>query len=356
MTTPHEAAPSGHEHRLRSADGTFELTPIFLEGLAKLRRGEPLGWGATPLHPYLPAIASQQKGVRSHLTQLFNKPPFKVPEPFARYVYNWNQSRVTHRLDKNFESFSHRTQFDLTETPDELQEAQARVLAGHASPAEVIVVATQLGVPTFELASLTHPYGQRMEDLEPMREAVLESIRYCDGEIFDEPEETFRVKGFSYLDAPTDEGGDIPSLRITRTKTLAKLDEDTKVYERSSFVLRLDEAILSQIVGMEFNMAWAKEILKIPGFIEHIQAVLESDDFESAVPISTTTFAINERLVAEQLLNKETYDLRQRNITQGALKAGEAEMQRHLESYVQHPKPFRKGWMQTILNGIFSRA
>lgn len=331
-------------------DRAPKFSEPFIEGLAQFTRGEPLTWGATPLDPYLPEIREQQQGVQEYTTRLFNEPPFEVAPSVENFVFICNQGRINHRLARNHESFFHREQMDLDMTPSNLQEIQSRVLTGHASPAEVIVIGTQLGVPTFELASVTHPYGQRIEELEPMREAVNEGILYNGGEIYADPLVEYKIKNASHLlDSSYDEGGIAKSLRMTRTKTLGELADESYIYERSSFVYVLSEEQFEQIDALEYDEMWSKNIFNLPGIKAAIESSLDENDFQTAIPISTTTYVVNKPLVRERYEHRPTYLQRQRELSSGALQ--QLELPPHYGETTpntsNHPLP--AGWLKKVL-------
>lgn len=301
---------------------SFQPTVELIYRLSQFERGTPLGWGATPLDPYYPSIRKQQLGVQRHVAKLFANRPSYISQELGRYMENNNMSRLHHRLDKNYKSFCHRRQFDLTETPDILLDTQERALTGNASPAEVIVAATQLGVPTYELSSITLAYGQQIDELlAPSREQVVKAVQFVGGVIHPDPEVTYQVKGYSKIDAPVNEGGTESVLRITRTKKVASLDKVTDVFERSSFCLVLDDYLGNIVNGIEYGKTatWREQILLADGVKEHISHLLESDQFNKAVPSSITTYVVNHELEALLIDDDKAFRARARQITLEAL-------------------------------------
>lgn len=324
------------------SENLFNYIPLLVhtadevEVFSTSRRGEPLGWGPTPLNPYLPEIAEQQKQVAMRTDRLFDNPPFAISNNVKEYVLNSHYGRVQHRIHKNFESFSHRVQFNLNDTPEQLQPMQQRVLTGNGSPAEAIYINTYLGVPTYEIASLVLPYGQNTELLPQMRTTVKESIDFCDGKTFESPIEDFQIKGANFLDSHSDDNNHAKLLLITRTNTLGNLPNDAVIFERSSFVYCLDDQQYTDISRFEFGPLWSKKILNRTQLLSAVKQSLADDDFMRAIPISSTTFVVDEPL-ATDLLNASSsaYTIRQREIVTAA--AQEATTPKN---------DFPKGWMK----------
>jgi hypothetical protein len=299
------------------------LGPEMLMDLERTSRGEPLTWGATPLEPHRKDIAIQQSNVQSEISEYFPKSgkdvPFKLKWDTARYIEDNYVMRTAHRVNRNYESYQSRGKFDISEVPIEALSFVDRSLTGHASPAEIIATADIQQIPTAELASLSHPYGKRMEHLEPARAAVREGILFFGGELC-ETNHQYEVKSSNYF---TDEYKAIePSLLMTRMTQMGKIGEDIAVFERSSFVVilsRLVPEFSEQIQAIEYNKSWSSDILHIPGFSEAVERALEANNYESVVPISTTVFETNNRLVKELLENDEHIARRQKQMAQKAL-------------------------------------
>ena len=194
-----------------------------------------------------------------------------------------------------------------------------RSLAGHASPAEIIATAEIEQIPTVELASLSHPYGQRIEQLVPMREAVHDGIIFHGGELL-EAKPSLRVKHANFLTAEYE--ANEPTLLMTRTVNIGKIGENIDVMERSSFNVvlpRLAPELIDSITDIRYSETWSKDILATPGFEQMVFDALENDDYDMVVPVSTTAFEINKKLVAELLENKQHKERRQLQMTRYAI-------------------------------------
>lgn len=302
---------------------SFEVTDELIDRLSSFERGRPRTWGPTPLDPYHPDTQQQKKDVRDHVASMFKKTPKSITKRFATIMSEANEARLQHRLSRNHDNFSHREQLNLDETPALLEEMQLRVLTGEASPAEVIVVATQLGVPAYELSSLTHPYGLQIDEyLEVMREQNRAGIRFAGGVVFDTPAVNYAVKGCNYLYSGSTPSEDERSLFITRTTTIGQLDETTLCYERSSFVLRLTPELFEHIKDIPYDEDWRNTIQAIPGFEEYVTQLLHDNNYEMAVPSSTTAYVVNERLIKSRIKDEETYTERRRHFTREAERTG----------------------------------
>lgn len=319
-----ESIQTNAEHYQLPKVLTFEITPELIDSLASYKRGEPLGWGATPLDPHHPDIKDQQESVRRHVARRFEHAPEGTTHEFADMMSNANQARLFHRLSRNHDNFGHRVQWNLAETPELLQETQYRALTGNASPAEVIVVATQLGVPAYELTSLTRPYGEDLEEpLIEMRQQNKEAIAFAGGISFENPEMKYSVKRGNYFhsgDNPTDAE---KSLLITRTITIGQLDEATRCYERSSFILMLSNELFDTVKDIRYDDTWSTQIEELPGFLDYVAKLLKDDEYSVAVPSSVTAFVVNDRLIESQINDADTYLERNRFVTREALRTGD---------------------------------
>ena len=312
MTTSFEAdswvVSDGGKERWSDSLPRLPKTTDEVELFSASRRGKPLEWGPTPLNPYLPEVVEQQRLVRKHVENLFDTPPIDISDSIKEYVINCHFSRMHHRIEKNFESFNHRVLEDLEQVPSSMQVMLQRVLTGNGSPAESIYVNTYIGVPTYELAHLTLAYGQNMPHLTPMHQAVSDSVTLYGGELFDTTHKRYEVKGANFLGDPTN---DDKLLHITRTNTIAKLPNDAMVYERSSFVYCLDDEQYQQVAAISYGPSWSDALLRRTHIQPAIDDALDNDDYQRAIPISSTTFVVDEYL-SRQLLDQSSDRYRSR--------------------------------------------
>jgi hypothetical protein len=285
--------------------------------LAEFRRvasnehGEPLTWGATPL-VLSPDVALQQNDVKMQIAELFEDGhiPSYVSKDLAEYIEVLNMSRTYNREDHNRNSFVYRGKTDLDGIPFEVLEVLDRALKGSASPAELLLIARVLEIPTIELASLTHPYGQRIEQLEPMRDAVGEAITLLGGRKIIDKAPEYEVKG---SDNPHDPSS-MEGIHMTRKRKVGILPDGTEIMERSSFVILIDNLpaeVAEKVRSIAYGPAWAEEVLRAEDLDILIPMLLDDDIHDTAIPISTTVVAINPEL-EKRLLSKEAMRARNR--------------------------------------------
>ncbi len=283
-------------------------------------QGEPLTWGATPT-VWSREVAIRQEGVQQSHGELFR---FKsipkhihVVKSFARRIYDFHLSRTTHRQARNLEGFAFRRDYDISALSLEHLEVLERIGQGFASPGEILVVAEALGIPTIELASLTHPYGHRLELLGPMRAAVEDAIQSLGGEVKDFDDEVeYEIRGSSHPNNLAEAKG----IYMTRKRQIGVLPSGFVAYERSSFVINLDqlpEKYASAIRAVEGGEYWASRVRRAERFYEYFPGLLTNDDHNQAIPVSTTIFAVNEMLASE-LFGEEATSARRKRIVGSA--------------------------------------
>ena len=292
-----------------------ETQAIDLARISENNRGEPLTWGATPLEAS-PALKMQQDLVKSELEHLFDPKniPDYVSDELADYIYVLNMSRTANRESHNQDSFAYREKMNLEELPLEALELCQRAISGHASPAELLYMQRLLGIPSIELTSLTHPYGQRIELLKHMRPAVNEAILLMGGRLVDVKEvpREYEVRGSDNPHNPRQMQG----VHMTRKTIFGYLKDGTEIVERSSFVVLLDQLLPQQAVAIravpfENNEGWAQQVKGACELEKLAPVLLDKDEYEKAIPISTTVVAKNAELDAK-LLSQAARHARQR--------------------------------------------
>lgn len=302
-----------HEsHDLISSNASKEMSPLDLEYISINTRGEPLTWGATPL-VLTQEVTDQQRDVKREIDTLFddvNVPEF-VSLRLADYIYSLNMSRTFNRESKNQESFIYREKMNLDGLPLEVIEVAERAMAGHASPAELLCIQKVLGIPSIELASLTHPYGQRIELLKEMRPAVNEAIELTGGTLVKDIPPTFKVKA---CDNPHD-SAQMEGIHITRTTIFGYLEDGTEICERSSAVILIDQLPLDvaqaiRAVPYTDHKLWTQQVARACQLLELAPELLDDNEYTTAIPVSTTIISVNAKLEA-LLLDDETKHKRQ---------------------------------------------
>ena len=283
--------------------------PEMLDGLSRTSRGEPSTFGSTPFNAFLPSIIDQQRTVIEHNDAQFQNVPKGVRPELAAEAIDFNYGRVHHRTEKNFESFECREYYSFDRIPEELRETAQRVITGHGSPAENILIADILGMPTVELASTTHAYGrpERMKYLQDQRLAVEEAITFHDGTIIRSQKnhdkatwsraDHFQIKGECFKAGTNRDASSLDGLRMTRTRTVGQVGL-YRIYERSSFILdisKLPVDFMHQLQAIDITKPEKEEqMLAIPGFYAAIKDALRNDDYTAAIPIATTAWGVHE--------------------------------------------------------------
>lgn len=297
-----DVSGSQYEPRLVLGEGIIEL-------LQDAPRGDVYSFGATPLDSVTTLV--QQSDAFRHLRTLAQHRPDNVPEEIGRFVFDTFRTRFINRGEANDENFTTRIIQDYeAKLEPHLIEIIDRAKTGHASPAELILIRDLLGIRSVELACLTHPYGevktfQEMRDaLADMRDAVHYGVVLFEGEAFNPPIDVrFKVKEIIGED---DESllidGMSPGVLMTRKRKVGELSDGTIVRERSSFILRLDRASwMYKMIGPE-RVEALKSIQKLAGvdqenalreFQAKIEALLDMNEFEEAIPVSSTIYAFN---------------------------------------------------------------
>jgi hypothetical protein len=300
-----------NEYKKEHLQSAEKLLLNQIERIADNPRGEPLTWGATPL-VLSPDVISQQINVKKILAELFESShvPSFVSDNLASYIEVLNTSRTLNREAHNTESFIYRKKTDLDGVPLEALEVFDRAINGFASPAELLLVSKLLGIPTIELASLTHPYGQRIEELKDMRPAINNAILLMGGKLSHARGSIFEVKGSDNPNRPDIMEG----LHITRKTLFGSMPDGTNVIERSSFVLLVDQlpqetALI--IRSIPYGPYWSEQILRLGKIYTFARLLLDGDKHDKAIPVSTTTVAINDAL-SKELLSDEAIRARQR--------------------------------------------
>jgi len=282
------------------------------DAIREAPKGEIKSYGATPLDRM--TTLAQQIDVRTDLQELtYRDIPDDVPMEVIDYVHRTFAKRFDKRAEANEENFTTGLNYEEYETlfgPDELDMIE-RARFGFASPAELILVRELLQMKSIELACLTHPYGKNIDPLlAEMRMSVWYAVDLYGGEYYDDPEPIFKVKE-SLNDTP--KIADLSKgVLMTRKRTIGVLPDGTLIKERSSFVLRTDPAssfdqtIIEKLaVELEEDptldwMQWLEDNANIGALAD---ALLKSDSFSLAIPISSTIYAFNkhtETLVADK--------------------------------------------------------
>lgn len=270
-------------------------------------------WEPTPGKIYNLEIADHQLSVREQASMMLEeglRPPH-VDEKLAEFVELMYWSREANRSAENTDSYNQSLHDNAGNDPD-LREKLQKAELGKASPQEILELIDKLGMGSAELARLTHIYGYRIEHIEAMRSHVNEGIVARGGEVFESPEAVFNIVA---LDVAVTARGQLSfGIAMKRKRTIGRVDS-TDVFERTTFIVRLDEkSHINRVVAKYLKsiptndpLGAARQML-VNGLLEkEVLRLLKADDFESLIPMSTTIYACNEknRLNIEAELKKE---------------------------------------------------
>ena len=264
-------------------------------------QGYRLTWGATPLN--FDGFNNNQMVVYNALTRRIQKSaPESTPDNVKEFMLQHFRSRFFERQNRNAESFNHRYPLVIDDLDGQYGEILGAAINATSNPNDLIKLREKLNMPSIELARLTHPYGMHMETLDEMRIAVDFAIENNGGRLIENDSmTTFGVDG-SHI---RNKGENIElGFLMKRKRVRGVLPDGTVIIERSTFVLRVDdESLLSQDIAKQFrsikidkNPDWNKQVMEIIAAHNLIPGLLDDNQFDIAIPLSTTTYAYNPRL------------------------------------------------------------
>ncbi|MDN5275820.1 MAG: hypothetical protein JWN33_469 [Candidatus Saccharibacteria bacterium] len=271
----------------------------------RYEKPRPLTWAASPLQLIgRPDITEQQHQVFDALLErTASDVPFDVPKNIQDFMAVNFMTRFHERSMKNVESHDSRLKKDISDIPLDQLGVYERALNGNASPSELLWVRRTFGMRSIELSKLTHPYGKMIDLLVPMREAVTSAVLENGGKVY-EPTETQKLKllrGEMVPPSDTNEATKYAAVAMTRKRLVGEVDDDTRIYERSSFIIRVDEAThldpeitdALNYLQLSNNSNLIQDFLTIPYISSKVFAFLDNNNFDVAIPLSTTVYAYN---------------------------------------------------------------
>jgi hypothetical protein len=249
----------------------------------------------TPLEPRL--VDEHQREVQKFIWQLLDEKPSYISDELADFINIMYMSRDANRSVKNTESFVSRL---VTDIQPDCQDIVEKAKRGLAEPDELLEMMVRLGMPSVELAKLTHVYGYRLDHIDTMREYVKQAIP----DITYSLDEEYKVRA---CDNPQ-QGAPKYGILMTRKRLIAL--EPVSVFERSSFVVNLnsdalDGKLRSRLKSYELNAqndkTWTQDILRhCPDLVPSAKQLVEDGNLEAMIPISTTIYAASSEI--EQLI------------------------------------------------------
>ena len=281
-----------------------------------------LDWGATPLNAYHdPTLSRQQTNVRKKLEQRARFVPPEVgeiPAEVRGYVAQNFLTRFNGRTLANFDNFSSRIRTDLSELDVDDHTILDKAMWGRATPAELLYLRCKLGMASIELGCITHPYGTHTANVEEMRDSVRAAMRMF--MVDDEPTEEedlewiFAVKQADNLLNKNQSMYLRSAFVVTRKRDFGVLLDGSKVRERTSFVVRVDDE-------SEFDQAVANNMRRVPlihnnDAMKHLTIagklnkvlppLVKEKRFGTVIPLSTTIYAFNRQTEARiEMRDKE---------------------------------------------------
>ncbi len=280
---PEKGALLVHE---RQGCETWSATPGNAEISRKQDETGVLAWAAL-LDPRLrPPFANNEHD--SYVEGLYE---------FVELVY---LSREANRAAKNFDSYNQKL-YQVVDTDPSLclEDKLAKAEAGNAHPIEILALIDGLGMGSAELAKLTHIWGYRLEYLKRMREQVNEAIQDRLGVVYDEPITKYGIIG---INNSTHNGNNRLNAIAMKRKTLVGQVDDTAIYERTTFIVRIDKkshidrevASYVKSIDVDNTAELIKRIIQDGRLVDEAIRLVAKNDLESVVPMSTTIFGRND--------------------------------------------------------------
>ncbi len=276
--------------------------------IALNQKSDAPNWGATPLNQYFDNETNEhQMNVKQILEErtVYMPPELgEIPTDVQSFVTSSFIARFTSRGMANFDNFGQRLVRSSDGILPEQESLIERAITGDASPAEIIYVRKLLGIGSAELGCLTHPYGKNIQALEDMRASVEVAVMLHKGRMLDE-DDVYKVKQADNLYFTHMTRSMKDAFLMTRKRDLAVLPDDSVVRERSSFIIRIDEAsefdqrLADNIrkVVVHNNPSWTEHIAKAGRLNEVVPPMLENNEFAKAIPLSTTIYNFDRNIM-----------------------------------------------------------
>ncbi|MBC7565249.1 hypothetical protein H7100_03425 [Candidatus Saccharibacteria bacterium] len=288
-------------------------------------------YGAMPANPYLDdAVKHQQRNINEEYSKLYALPPGDEPQSFVEAVvvddYVINEER---RKMENFEGFMEFVRSGTYLDPS-LQAEMKLFEKGHATINQAIHFVLNSGIQKGEFGKVTHPYGYRMQELEPFRVAMDKAIEFQGGVVYPTVAPYRSIKILPKVKL-SDDGSEFGKQEIVGFIVKYKRDyghipvpgqdnEVLRIIERQIAAYRVDEASgFDQEVLQamhDFCATYPKRIrwdrsgcddgkkneifynrLKMTGCANFIENAVQTDALDDfVVPISTTIYGYKETL------------------------------------------------------------
>lgn len=275
----------------------------------------PDTWAASPVDIYFDdAVREQQRAVYDRLMERSKIAAelLELPDEVAEFMCVNTAQRFFYESKLNSDSFAKKI-VPIQEAPMECLGAVSRSIEGNATPLDLLNVRSDLGMPSIELAKLSHIGGIQIEDLDTMRDATVYAIEQCGGVTYHGPEMDATLKAVTadiLMVRPESEGSadevspddwSISAISMRRKRRFGKLPDGTIVTEKSQFIVRTDpesglpEEIINKVrdIKVTDSVNWKRELFAIEGLFESIEKALADDDYSIMIPTTSTIYASN---------------------------------------------------------------
>lgn len=291
------STPRSYEHSFHEpTDGSLRYFP----------------WGAVPAHPFInEEVKARQRYIDAEFQKLYDTPPDDIPVPFAQMLAVDHEIGEERRKMKNFEGFM---EWEAMKEPVDvvLNEKINHIERGTALASDTLDFAIHTKVKNFEVGKVTHPYGRRLEHVEPFREVVAEAVEANGGVVYPK---VLAYNSISIL--PDVEYADDGSHRlngfIVRYKrdfgAIDSADGSARIHliERQLAGIRIDpesnfdQAIVQRMLAYDISpqRTWKKRYVNYvvdTGARGYIERAIQTDSLEKFfVPNSTTIYGYKEQ-------------------------------------------------------------
>ena len=298
---------------IKHNNGTNERSNYdrLMSDISSNSRGELDTWGAMPpdSFSYDLHLQKQRRDIYNWRAELIDKHrPSWMSDSLFKYVQFAFINQLNTIKMANYNNFCTRKNSDIDNLKPDERNMFDKMMQGGASPAELLYLRNILGIDGIELGCVTHPYGERIDYLTPMRESVNQAADIFDGK--DINKTRYKVVNTDVILHPANEQIS-EAYYMTRVKDIAQIFDDTIIRERSSFIVRVDkesnfnQSLAERIRNVDLhdknNFIKRKRKLTIfPVILEHTRAVkevensLNNNDFETVIPLLTAVYASND--------------------------------------------------------------
>jgi len=295
-------------------------------------------YGAVPANLYRDEETKlQQAMINESFQMLYETPPSEMPREFVDHVvvndYIINENR---RMIENFNVY---TQFMASDTeidPTLFPEID-RFESGHATIEEIARIASHSDIPSVEFGKVTHPYGYRMQYIDPFRTDMSQAIEAQGGVVYPDIAPYRSIKILPRV-LRADDGTEFGRQRIIgfivkykrdygHIPVAGSKDEVVRVVERQIAAYRVDEAsgfdqsVLDAMHALREEypkrIHWDAHVsedgkdrkvftdrLHKTGCLSFIENAVQHESLEDfVVPISTTIYGHREKLPEKKKLD-----------------------------------------------------